>query len=305
MRPAAAVFLLLVLCACKGPEEGRERAIIGAVLIDGGGGPPLTDSVVVTGAGKIHAAGPRTNVLIPTDADRINGEGKFLVPALVDVCDRAEPAGLIHAATAEEARAEVARLAAKKVSPIYIGKAGAAVVQAALEAARAAGIPVIGHISTQAEARVLVDSGASALIGMIRDSDDPDALLLARLRDLRVVVAPALGRAGADLEIAKRNTRRLFQSGVLLAVASEGGDPYREAETLVDAGVPPLDAIVAATRNGAMALHQLDQRGTIEPGKRADLVMVSANPGEDIANWRRVVLRMADGEWVKANTGQP
>jgi imidazolonepropionase-like amidohydrolase len=89
----------------------------------------------------------------------------------------------------------------------------------------------------------------------------------------------------------------MFQAGVPLAVASQGSDPLHEAELLVEAGVPPLDVIVAATRNGAMALRQLDQRGTIEEGKQADLVLVLANPGEDIRNLRRVALRMTAGIW--------
>jgi imidazolonepropionase-like amidohydrolase len=70
-------------------------------------------------------------------------------------------------------------------------------------------------------------------------------------------------------------------------------------EALVKAGVPPLDAIVAGSRNSADALRQSAVRGTIEPGKRADLLLLSANPGEDIGHLRRVAMRMAGGEWVR------
>jgi imidazolonepropionase-like amidohydrolase len=75
---------------------------------------------------------------------------------------------------------------------------------------------------------------------------------------------------------------------VPIAVGS-GSDPYREMELLVEAGLSPSDVLVAATRNGAAALHELDEVGTIEPGKRADLLLLSANPAEDIRNLRRVV----------------
>jgi imidazolonepropionase-like amidohydrolase len=101
------------------------------------------------------------------------------------------------------------------------------------------------------------------------------------------------------LDAAKRNTLRLFQAGVPIAAASKGGDLLREIELLVEAGLPPLDAIVSATRNSAMLARQTDQAGTIEPGKRANLLVLSANPGEDIRNLRKVALRLNGGEWVK------
>jgi imidazolonepropionase-like amidohydrolase len=297
-RYAALALLSLALCACKPSDEGHVKAIIGAVLIDGSGGPPVTNSVVVVAGDRIRAAGPHSSVPIPEDADKVDGAGNFLVPALVDVCERADPPGFLRPATPAEARAQVVELAARKGAAIHIGKLPPAVAKAVLEAARDAHIPVTGHISTQAEARFLVDQGASVLVGMIRDTEELDPVLISRMRDLRIVVAPSLANAGSGIEIASRNTRRLFQAGVPLAVASEGGDPFHEAELMAEAGVPPLDVIVAAAHNGAMALRQRTDRGTIEAEKRADLVLVSANPGEDIKNLRRVALRMIAGAWV-------
>jgi imidazolonepropionase-like amidohydrolase len=298
-RYAVPALVLLFLCACKPAEEGHIKVIIGAVLIDGAGGPPLTNSVVVVAEGRIRAAGSHSNIPIPGEADKIDGAGKFLVPALVDVCGRADPPGFLRPATPEDARSQVAELGRRGATAIHIGMLQPAVADGVLEAAREARIPVTGHVSTYAEARFLVDKGASSLVGMIRDTEDVDPAFVSRLRDLRIIVAPSLANAGAGVEIARHNTRRLFQAGVLLALASEGGDPIREAELIVEAGVPPMDAIVAATRNGAMALHQLEDRGTIEAGRRADLLLVSANPAEDIRNLRRVALRMVNGEWVR------
>ena len=57
MRPRAALLLLsLSLCACAPTEESHMKAIIGAVLIDGLGGPPLSDSVVVVAGDRIREA---------------------------------------------------------------------------------------------------------------------------------------------------------------------------------------------------------------------------------------------------------
>ncbi len=298
MRRALPFFLLLLVSACKPAEESHSNAIIGAVLIDGAGGPPVTDSAVVVSGDRIRAAGARSNVTIPADADKINGAGKYLVPALVDICERPDPPGSIRPTTADEARAAVADAAAHKVSVIHIAELPPPVAEAVMEAARGASIPVAAHISTQAAARLMVDRGASILIGMIADTEVLDSTLLSRLRDLRIVVAPALSQAGVKADIAARNTRRLFEAGVPIALASMGGDLIHEAELMVNAGVPPLDVIVAATTNSALALRQIGQRGTIEPGKRADLLLVTANPGEDVANLRKVALRMNGGEWI-------
>jgi imidazolonepropionase-like amidohydrolase len=59
-----------------------------------------------------------------------------------------------------------------------------------------------------------------------------------------------------------------------------------------------VEVITAATRNGALALRKLDELGTIEAGKRADLLLLNANPLEDVRNFRKIDQLMLDGEWV-------
>jgi len=184
---------------------------------------------------------------------------------------------------------------------IYIGKMPPEAAQAALESARETHGAAIARIGTQAEAQFMIDKGATALAGMITDTEDLDAGLLRRMRDLRIVVAPALASmsAGKEQEIAKHNTKRMFDAGVLLATCSWGADLHREAEALADAGIPPLDVIVAATRNSAMALHREDRAGTIQPGHLADMTLLSANPGEDVRNLRRIAGRVRGGNWTE------
>ena len=74
-------------------------------------------------------------------------------------------------------------------------------------------------------------------------------------------------------------------------IATGGGDPLREAELLSDAGIPPMDVITAMTRNSSAALRL--------PEGRADLLLLSANPAEDIRNLRKVALRITAGEIVR------
>jgi len=269
--------LFLTLSACQPADEGHSKAIIGAVLIDGAGGPPLADSVVIISLGRVQWTGPRTAADIPPGADKIDGSGKYLVPALVDADKSAGPQ--TNFATPEDARRQIAAMQAHKPEAIHIFAANTPrpVLDAALEAARNAEIPITGHFSTEAEARILVDGGATRLVGMIRDTDKLDDALVSKMRDLRIVVAPALSSQPAS-DIARRNTHRLFAAGVPMAVASCGGDLVHEAELMVDSGIPPLDVIVAATRGGG-----------ILPGKPADMLLLSANPGQDIANLRKTV----------------
>lgn len=73
---------------------------------------------------------------------------------------------------------------------------------------------------------------------------------------------------------------------------------HRELRALVEAGLTPYDALVTATRNPAEYLGAGSQWGAIEPGKRADLVLVSGNPLEDIANTARIRGVVMGGRWL-------
>jgi imidazolonepropionase-like amidohydrolase len=111
----------------------------------------------------------------------------------------------------------------------------------------------------------------------------------------RMDVYPWASRA---VPIFKANTAKLFKAGVRLAVGTDAGGPVgynfqgyntpREIELLVESGLTPLDALVAATRNGAALIGVDRELGTIEPGKRADLLLLAADPLADIRNIRRI-----------------
>jgi imidazolonepropionase-like amidohydrolase len=62
--------------------------------------------------------------------------------------------------------------------------------------------------------------------------------------------------------------------------------------------MPSSQAIVAATRNGAYAARGLKDFGTLEPGKFADLVLLTADPTADIHNLRKVDAVMKEGRLV-------
>jgi imidazolonepropionase-like amidohydrolase len=66
----------------------------------------------------------------------------------------------------------------------------------------------------------------------------------------------------------------------------------------VDAGLSPYAALEAATRNPAEWLGELDEAGTVEVGKRADLLLLEANPLDDVANAERRAGVMLRGRWL-------
>ncbi len=72
---------------------------------------------------------------------------------------------------------------------------------------------------------------------------------------------------------------------------------HRELQSLVEAGLSPYAALEAATRNPAEFLHALSEIGTIEKGKRADLVLLDANPLADISHTERRAGVMVRGRW--------
>jgi hypothetical protein len=66
------VFVALAVAGCKPPEESLQKAIVGAVLIDGTGGPPVSNSVVIVAGSRIRAIGNRANMPIPAGVEKID-----------------------------------------------------------------------------------------------------------------------------------------------------------------------------------------------------------------------------------------
>jgi imidazolonepropionase-like amidohydrolase len=72
-----------------------------------------------------------------------------------------------------------------------------------------------------------------------------------------------------------------------------------ELERLVEAGLTPLEALRTVTLNPARVLGTSDSLGTVEPGKLADLVLLGANPFEEIRNARRIRAVVVDGQLLR------
>jgi imidazolonepropionase-like amidohydrolase len=98
----------------------------------------------------------------------------------------------------------------------------------------------------------------------------------------------ALNEAGASL---------LSGSDAPLPLMVPGFSLHDELEVMVDIGLSPYNTLRTTTYNPALYLNKLDEFGTVEVGKRADLLLLEANPLVDITNTRQIAGVMVGGRW--------
>ncbi|SMF60956.1 amidohydrolase family protein [Allosphingosinicella indica] len=101
--------------------------------------------------------------------------------------------------------------------------------------------------------------------------------------------------------IAQENMRMIDAAGGVIAIATDqtlGPAVHREMELLQAAGVPAARIVTIATLNGAKHLGKDDILGSIEPGKLADMVLLSADPTVDIDNAKKIVWVMKGGQLI-------
>jgi imidazolonepropionase-like amidohydrolase len=120
-----------------------------------------------------------------------------------------------------------------------------------------------------------------------------------------------------DLSTGDREKRRLNRMSVVKALRDEGvrlllgsdtgnrfvlpgTSAHDELDLLVEAGLTPFEAIRAGTRDAALALGRLQETGTIESGKRADLLLVRHNPLDDVSALSTPLGVMIRGSWHSA-----
>jgi imidazolonepropionase-like amidohydrolase len=118
-------------------------------------------------------------------------------------------------------------------------------------------------------------------------------------------VAAQASAARERYAILQRSLAKLSAAGARIVLGGDTGlqdDPFgfaehRELELMVDAGMTPMQAIVTATSSGAEYLR-LRNTGILAPGKRADFIVLDANPLDDITNTRRIAQIFLNGRPV-------
>ena len=115
---------------------------------------------------------------------------------------------------------------------------------------------------------------------------------------------PGTAQAKAGFDQALRNLKLLSDGGVMIAMGTDSGTgtgrwqgyfEHVEMELMVKAGMTPMQTLVAATGNAAKVMRIDSEVGTLQPGKRADLVVLNADPLADIKNTRAIESVWIDG----------
>ena len=136
---------------------------------------------------------------------------------------------------------------------------------------------------------------------LMSDVDSAQVMTLSDpVRQARVRASGAAAAYGRALEIAQANLARLSEAGVPIAFGTDSGPlgrfqgyfEHMEMELMAEAGLTPEQILRSATGVAAECLGR-DDIGTLVPGRRADFVMLRANPFEDVANLREI-----SGVWV-------
>ncbi len=148
----------------------------------------------------------------------------------------------------------------------------------------------------------------AALSGIPPTVDDPnrcvDATTLAHVAESAKAgsavtaesVAALTKREASTRKTGYENLKRVMAAGIPVAMGTDAGNPltlhgpsvYVEMEAMQEAGMTPMEVLVASTKGGAWAMRREKDFGTIAKGKDADLLLVAADPSADIHNMRKL-----------------
>ncbi len=194
------------------------------------------------------------------------------------------------------------------------GGPGEEAVAALVEAAHGHGRRVVAHAAAYGAVELALAAGADVVTHA--PVDRPlDAALVARMVAAGTVSVPtltmmvgtvrALAQPGADYAHARESVTALHRAGVPIVAGTDansapgapvsvphGSSLHDELELLVEAGLSPTEALRRATSAAAEAFGLAD-RGAVEPGRRADQVLVGGDPTSDVS-----VTRDVRGVWI-------
>ena len=185
----------------------------------------------------------------------------------------------------------------------------------AVDIANSSGRPVAAHATTPEGIRRAVLAGVRTIEHA--DAGTPEVFKLMKEHGVFLVPTVAAGESqleqsgykrGDALPTSLRNKKASLQAaiaaGVTICNGSDvgvfaHGDNAKELEILVDYGMTPTQALVAATSSDALMLNMANKIGTIRQGLFADLVAVTGDPTKDISAIRKVELVMKAGQIYK------
>lgn len=183
-------------------------------------------------------------------------------------------------------------------------------MSAIVAAAHEKGTLVSAHITQSQYWEMVVQAGVDDIAHVAYDSA-PERLLDAMVSK-NIVLVPTFTvfrNYSAPVEVCIDNLRRLVRKGGTVAVGNDygggpgefdAGIPYYELDCMVAAGMSTMQILVAGTRNAARVCHLESIVGTLEPGKRADIIVVKENPLQDIHRLKDIRLVIHNGVNIRA-----
>lgn len=178
-------------------------------------------------------------------------------------------------------------------------------LRAGIETGHERGLRVTVHTTQQIAAREAVEAGADGLEHGVTVEPLTDHALIDLMLERDITYTPTLWVDGAIHPDTRGNVKKVAEAGVRIVLGTDtfcgpglfGANTLEEAELMVAAGMTPVQTLVAATSGAA---HQCvrPKLGTVAPGKRADLIVLTADPTQDISNLRKLSLTILDGKIV-------
>lgn len=189
-----------------------------------------------------------------------------------------------------------------------------------VEVVESSGRRVVAHAATKEGMRRATLAG----VRTIEHGDGGDAEVFGLMAERGVALCPTLAagdailqyggwRPGVDADPERIRAKRAsfvaaLEAGVPICFGGDvgvysHGDNVRELELMVEYGMPPAEALRAATAGNARILELDDRVGAIRPGLLADLIAVTGNPARHIGTLRRVLLVVKGGEVIVRENG--
>ncbi|MCJ7669490.1 MAG: amidohydrolase family protein [Dehalococcoidia bacterium] len=188
------------------------------------------------------------------------------------------------------------------------------VLEALADEAHQHNLRLMAHTGSPQETMDAVKAGADSIEHGIlpgADSTEFEDDLVKIMLDRGTYFVPTLAIAWAYKDAypdvfsgLKMTFKKLHNAGVNIAAGTDSGSPgvvigkglHKELELMVEAGISPMAAIMAGTKNAAINLGKASELGTIESGKLADIIAVSGDPLKEIRDTREIKLVIKDGK---------
>jgi imidazolonepropionase-like amidohydrolase len=180
-------------------------------------------------------------------------------------------------------------------------------LKAVVEAARAHGLPVSGHLTQGKYLDELLDTGVDDIAHLPTDEVSNESLLR-MAADGVPIVTTFTGLDGIGAAGQRDALMYVVKTGGTVVLGSDNGGgpgdfepgiPMNELDQMAEAGMDPMDLIVASTRNAAHVCGLDGKVGTLTPGLAADVLVVAGNPLDDLRALEHIRLVVNGGTIIR------